>query len=144
MLKWWRRWDVHAGLEADGHDRWRVERLVQVQRPQGRRGPMLDVLVEWRGADSISGQAWGCEWVRVSRLTADLKAEARAMEALAYPTVLTRSTGWRRSSRLAESQTADAPRDECEDVAGAGGADDEGCSGEDDEQSTGSSEDPGT
>ena len=65
------------------------------------------------------------------------------MEARAYPTVPMRSTGWRRSSRLAELQTADAPRDGCEDGVGARGAGDGGCSGEDDEQSTGSSEDSG-
>ena len=85
VLAWLRRWDVHAGLEADSYGRWRVERIVQVQRPDVRHGRQLDALVEWRGADALTGQAWGCGWVAVSWLTEDLKVEARQMEASAYP-----------------------------------------------------------
>ena len=113
VLAWLRRWDVHAGLEADSYGRWRVERIVQVQRPDTRRGRQLDVLVEWRGADALTGQAWGCGWVAVTWLTEDLKAEARQMEASAYPAPPEPEAGWRRSPRIAVADAGDSGGDEC-------------------------------
>ena len=51
-----------------------------VRRHEGRRGRPLDVLVEWEGKDS-EGDLWEESWVSVTYLTADLRVEARRLEA---------------------------------------------------------------
>ena len=45
-LRWLRRREVDEGREADRLGRWRVARLLQVERPAHRRGQQLDVQVE--------------------------------------------------------------------------------------------------
>jgi ribosomal protein S18 acetylase RimI-like enzyme len=85
-LEWLRRWETDEGREADSRGRWRVERLIQVERPAVRRGRQLDVQVGWAGVDvAADGAAWGAGWVPVTCLTGDLKRLARAMEADRYP-----------------------------------------------------------
>jgi len=53
---------------------------MAVRRHDGRRGRPLDVLVEWEGEDS-DGDMWEESWVSVSYLSADLRADARRLEA---------------------------------------------------------------
>ena len=61
-LAWLRRWEVDEGREADARGRWRVRRVVEVERPAGRRGVQLNVLLEWEGTDAAgSGGACGGE-----------------------------------------------------------------------------------
>ena len=72
---------VRDGIEADDGGRWAVRGIRAVRRHEGRRGRPLDVLVEWEGEDS-NGRISGKEsWVSVTNLTADLRAEARRLEA---------------------------------------------------------------
>ena len=62
-----RRWEVDEGREADSRGRWRVRRVVGVQRPARRHGRQLDVQVEWAGVDTTSGEAWGVEWIPLTQ-----------------------------------------------------------------------------
>jgi hypothetical protein len=71
---------VRDGIEADDGGRWAVRCIRAVRRHEGRRGRPLDVLVEWEGEDS-DGDLWEESWVSVTYLTADLRAEARRLEA---------------------------------------------------------------
>jgi ribonuclease HI len=71
---------VRDGTEADDGGRWAVRCIRAVRRHEGRRGRPLDVLVEWEGEDS-DGDLWEESWVSVTYLTADLRAEARKLEA---------------------------------------------------------------
>jgi len=71
---------VVAGREADDGGRWAVRRIMAMRRHDGRRGRPLDVLVEWEGEDS-DGDMWEESWVSVSYLSADLRADARRLEA---------------------------------------------------------------
>ena len=71
---------VRNGVEADDGGRWAVRGIRAVRRHEGRRGRPLDVLVEWEGEDS-DGDPWEESWVSVTYLTADLRAEARRLEA---------------------------------------------------------------
>jgi ribonuclease HI len=71
---------VRDGTEADDGGRWAVRCIRAVRRHEGRRGRPLDVLVEWEGEDS-DGDLWEESWVSVTHLTADLRAEARKLEA---------------------------------------------------------------
>ena len=50
-LEYWRRWDIHAGLESDPRGRWGVEKLVDVWRQPHVKGRRLQALVRWRGCD---------------------------------------------------------------------------------------------
>ena len=104
--EWLRRWDVHDGLYADKCERWKVRRIIQVQRPEHRKGQQLEVQVEWEGMDTITKTAWGIEWIKVGWLTDDLKVVAREKEKEAYP-VAAPVRGWRRSPRLAENEEAE-------------------------------------
>ena len=99
-LAWLRRWEVDEGREADVRGRWRVRRVVEVERPVGRRGVQLNVLLEWEGTDVAgSGGAWGVSWVPVTWCTADVKAEARRLEAVRYDTAEAAGTGRRAGAR---------------------------------------------
>ena len=69
---------VHAGEEPDDSERWAVRRVVQVRRPAVRRGRQLEALVQWEG------EGWVDSWEPVTRLSADLRDEARRMEKEAY------------------------------------------------------------
>lgn len=71
---------VRDGIEADDGGRWAVRSIRAVRRHESRRGRPLDVLVEWEGEDS-DGDLWEESWVSVTYLTADLRAEARKLEA---------------------------------------------------------------
>ena len=84
-LTWLRRWEIDEGREADAGGWWRVARLVEVERPTGRHGQQLDVLVEWAGVDTGTGRAWATSWIAVTQLREDLKLQARSMEAARYP-----------------------------------------------------------
>ena len=119
-LAWLRRWEVDEGREADARGRWRVRRVVEVERPAGRRGVQLDVLIEWEGADVAgSGGAWGVSWVPVTWCTADVKAEARRMEVERYVAAAAAGTerrvGARKSPRLEGLQATGGLDDDSEE-----------------------------
>jgi hypothetical protein len=72
---------VRDGIEADDGGRWAVRGIRAVRRHEGRRGRPLDVLVEWEGEDS-NGDLWeGIVGQRHIPHRADLRAEARRLEA---------------------------------------------------------------
>ena len=52
-VEWLRRWEVDEGREADNRGRWRVARVMDVRRPEGRHGRQLEVQVEWAGVDTL-------------------------------------------------------------------------------------------
>ena len=52
----WFGGEVQAGRRGDAQDRWAVERVVAVRRPEKRRGQQLEVLVRFSGVDA-SGAA---------------------------------------------------------------------------------------
>jgi len=106
-LAWLRRWEADEGRAADSRGRWRVARVLGVERPAGRRGLQLNVLVEWAGVDVETGNRWGAEWVPVTWCTGDVRAEARRMEAVQYGQAGRRAAeppaGCRKSPRLADA-----------------------------------------
>ena len=60
----------------------------------------LNVLLEWEGTDAAGfGGAWGVSWVPITWCTADVKAEARRLEAERYATAATAGTGRRTGAR---------------------------------------------
>ena len=144
-LEWFRRWEVDEGREADKRGRWRVARVMDVRRPEGRRGRQLEVQVEWAGVDTLSGAAWSVEWVNIVWCTGDVRKEARRLEERRYPTARAAagSTGSRKSPRLLEGSgggpsggsgggEASGSDDDGEDEAGGGdvgGGQDEGGAG---------------
>ena len=103
---------VVAGREADDGGRWAVRRIMAVRRHDGRRGRPLDVLVEWEGEDS-DGDMWEESWVSVSYLSADLRAEARRLEAELFgPRVAQAGPASRRATRrVAARQRQERERD---------------------------------
>lgn len=132
-LQWLRRWEVDEGREADKRGRWRVARVMDVRRPEGRHGRQLEVQVEWAGVDTLSGAAWSVEWVNIIWCTGDVRKEARRIEERRYPTARTAagSMGSRKSPRLLEGSgggpgggsgggEADSGGSEDEDEAGGG------------------------
>jgi len=142
-LAWLRRWEVDEGREADARGRWRVRRVVEVERPARRHGGQLDVLLEWEGVDVHgAGGEWGVSWVPVTWCTADIKAGARRLEAVTYAAAggvgTERRVGSRKSPRLEGLQAVaglgEGPEEEEEgetrgsevqaamEAAGAGGA----------------------
>ena len=102
-MEYWRRWDVHAGLEPDTRGRWGVDGLLDVRRKSGP-GRGLQALVRWRGVDPDTGEAWPELWLDVNGtfFTTDLRREARAMERVKYPKPAEAPvrSGARRSARL--------------------------------------------
>ena len=129
-LAWLRRWEADEGRAADPRGRWRVARVLGVERPAGRRGLQLDVLVEWAGVDVGTGRRWGAEWVPVTWCTGDVRAEARRLEEEKYKAAARRAAerpvDSRKSPRLA-GLAASSPDDadgaeEAESVEGGGGA----------------------
>ena len=74
--------------------------------------------------DTLSGDAWGAGWQPITRLTTDLKAEARRMEQTRYPAPPV-VRGKRASPRLAEGCAAKRRRvvvQDDEDSEAGGGA----------------------
>ena len=59
--------------------------------------------VEWAGVDASTGEAWGVEWVPLTWCTADVRAEARRLEEVAFPRrcVAMPTVGSRKSPRWA-------------------------------------------
>lgn len=72
--------DIQAGLETTRIGMHRVEKIIDVRRPDKRRGLQLEVLIQYAGVQYFSRAPWPPEWVSVSVLTADLASEARRME----------------------------------------------------------------
>ena len=105
-----------------------MARVLGVERPAGRRGLQLDVLVEWAGVDVGTGRRWGAEWVPVTWCTGDVRAEARRLEEVRYGQAGRRAAerpeGCRKSPRLAGTM-AEEGCVEC-DEEGEEGADDGG------------------
>ena len=103
-LEWLRRWEVDEGREADKKGRWRVARVMDVRRPEGRHGRQLEVQVEWAGVDTLSGAAWSVEWVTIAWCTGDVRKEARRLEERRYPAARAAAGpgGSRKSPRLME------------------------------------------
>ena len=115
-LDWLRRWEVHAGREADARGRWLVARVLGVQRPEHRRGRQLEVLVEWAGVDAMTGAAWGVSWLPCNSrwCTADVREEARRMEEEMYQVKrgpVQPAAGSRKSPRLVELEAEGARRE---------------------------------
>ena len=138
-LEYWRRWDIHAGLESDPRGRWGVEKLVDVWRQPHVKGRRLQALVRWRGCDPDTGEAWTDTWLAVNEtfFTADMRREARAMERTKYPKAAPppARAGTRSSSRLNPSTSAEG-EDPVGSVDDTGGADEsdktcEACGGAD-------------
>jgi len=103
---------VVAGREADDGGRWAVRRIMAMRRHDGRRGRPLDVLVEWEGEDS-DGDMWEESWVSVSYLSADLRADARRLEAELFgPRAAQAGPASRRATRrVAARQRQERERD---------------------------------
>ena len=104
---------VRDGIEADDGGRWAVRGIRAVRRREGQRGRPLDVLVEWEGEDS-DGDLWEESWVSVTYLTADLRAEARRLEAELFGP---RATQAGRTSRRANHRDDARRRQERERAA---------------------------
>ena len=103
-----KRYDVAAGLEGDRFGRWAVDKVLDVARPERRKGRMLDVQVSWKGGAvrDEEGEGWQPTWVSISLLTRDLNKVAREMEEEKYggagrTEATTRPGKRRRSERLA-------------------------------------------
>ena len=114
------RFEVHGGYECSVCKRgfgcalagglcggkWAVEKLLDVRKPEQRRGTQLEVQVQWRGADPWD-RPWPIEWKPLRWLTHDLKLEARRMERRRWPMGwATRPEGSRHCSRLAARAVA--------------------------------------
>ena len=128
--EWLRRWEADEGRASDPRGRWRVAHVLGVERPVGRRGQQLDVLVEWAGVDPLTGGRWAVSWVPITWCSADVRAEARRLEEEKYKAAARRAAerpaDSRKSPRLAG--LAASPPDnadgaeEAESVEGDGGA----------------------
>ena len=96
---------VRLGAEADDSGRWQALCLLDVARPEVRRGAQLWVMVRWQGVDT-AGEPWADSCVPVKWLTGDWVQCARAMERLRYakeePPPPPPAKAARRSSRLAQ------------------------------------------
>ena len=88
--------EVWAGGEADDAGRWAVEALLQVRRPDVRRGRALELLVRW--ADD-RGMAWSDSWISIAMVSRDLRDQAREMEKAIYPQMARQATGARADRR---------------------------------------------
>ena len=60
---------------------------MEVERPTGRHGQQLEVLIEWACVDTGTGRAWpwATSWTSVTQMHKDLKLQAWSMEAARYP-----------------------------------------------------------
>jgi len=120
--------DVQAGLEPDRFGFWAVERIIRVRPPRRKRGRQLEVLVRFCGRDPVSKEPWPMEWVSITCLKADLKAQAREMEAaLRAAVVVAPMAGRKRSWTGLHWEGADdgglrRGRSRGAALAGAGGA----------------------
>ena len=117
---WWRRGggrsraerlrgeEIQEGRMTDSRGRHALEGVLDVRRPEGRRGRQLEALLRWRGVNPASGTRWKDEWKPVSAhyLTEDMRAKARRMEGVKYGKrpAERRVEGERRSMRLAEGR----------------------------------------
>ena len=70
--------------------------LLQVRRPDVRRGRALELLVRW--ADD-RGMAWSDSWISIAMVSRDLRDQAREMEKAIYPQVARQATGARADRR---------------------------------------------
>ena len=92
---------LRKGLVADDGGFWAVKRIVEVIRFSGR-GRRIDVKVQWEGVDE-RGRPWAKEWVRMGKLTEDLKKEVRRRLEAEEDKKRHRGVqkrGWRRCARL--------------------------------------------
>ena len=130
--------ELRRGMAPDDSERWAVEDIVDVRREAGRGGRIL-ALVRWAGADA-AGEPWEDDWVGLSLLTPDLKAEVRRrLAARKAPAAARRPQGWRRSPRLAEHESAAVATSEEEseggETSGSGQDESEGSSAYEDSAS---------
>ena len=79
------RWEIAEGRAESSNHRWAVEALVDVRRPEVRRGRQLVVRVRWAGTNPLFDTPWTDSEVLVRDLTGDLRAQARDMERVKYP-----------------------------------------------------------
>ena len=78
---------------------------MDVDRPLVRRGRQLKLLIRWQRTEGD----WDDSWVDISRVTSDLRAEARRMELLKYGAQLA-GAGGRASRRLSVAQRQERER----------------------------------
>ena len=90
---------LRRGEEPDDNGNWAVKRIVEVVRFKGR-GKQI-VKVQWEGVDK-QGRSWADSWLRIGKLSDDLKEVWRRLEAEAargtHKGVRTRA--WRTCARL--------------------------------------------
>ena len=79
------RWEVAEGRAESSNGKWAVEALVDVRRPDVRRGRQLFVRVRWAGTNPLFETPWADSEVPVRDLTGDLREKARDMEREKYP-----------------------------------------------------------
>ena len=102
-----------AGLNADASGYWAVHDVLDVRRPEKRKGQLLEVLISWAAHD-WAGRPWADEWQPITFLKRQrgdegdgLYEKARALEAVKYRrervAVQEESGSERRSPRLLEA-----------------------------------------
>ena len=96
---------VEDGEEPDDGERWAVDELMDVERPTRRTGRQLSLLIKWR---RTTGD-WDNSWVDITRVSKDLRAEARRMELLKYGARLA-TTGGTATRRLSTAQRQERER----------------------------------
>ena len=79
------RWEIAEGRAESSNGRWAVESIVDVRRPEVRRGRQLVVMVRWAGTNPLFETPWADSEVAVRDLTRDLIVKARDMERVKYP-----------------------------------------------------------
>ena len=95
-----------AGRSAGRGDLWRVRKVVDVRRPEARRGRQLEVLIEWEGE-------WGAaqrEWRDVTACNDTCKRLARGLEVAKYGAVVGGAGGAREGRKRGRGGDDGGPR----------------------------------
>ena len=95
-----------AGRSAGRGDLWRVRKVVDVRRPEARRGRQLEVLIEWEGE-------WGAaqrEWRDVTACNDTCKRLARGLEVAKYGAVVEGAGGAREGRKRGRGGDDGGPR----------------------------------
>ena len=98
--------DYLAGRSAGRGDLWRVRKVVDVRRPEARRGRQLEVLIEWEGE-------WGAaqrEWRDVTACNDTCKRLARGLEVAKYGAVVGGAGGAREGRKRGRGGGDGGPR----------------------------------
>ena len=96
---------VDDGEEPDDGERWAVDDVMDVERPTERRGRQLRLLIRWK---RTTGD-WDDSWVDITRVSKDLRAEARRMELLKYGAQMA-AAGGKAARRLSTAQRQERER----------------------------------